>query len=193
MFERFTADTRDAVIAAQTHARQLEATEIGARHLLLALGDDPAAGALLADHGVTTGNLGPLVRSSAASEAIPGVSAADADALRRFGIDIDHVAESVKEHFATTPPQHARTPNRRRGLLDRLSGDHIPFTTEAKQALENCLKVALRLRHNSLTSLHLLAGLLEPGQREAPDLLRASGVDPATLRAAVEDRLRRAA
>ncbi|WP_432560542.1 Clp protease N-terminal domain-containing protein [Granulicoccus sp. GXG6511] len=191
MLERFTEGATSTISLASESARQLGALELSSRHLLLGvLRLQRDAANVLTEHGLTEQALTALVRDYTSDETLPGMTAADADALRRFGIDLSEVAAAVRQNFEGTPP--SRRPRRRR-LLDRFRGDAISFSDEAKRALENSLVVTVRVNHREITDLHILAGLLEPGQRECPDLLRSSGLDPATILNAVEIRLRGAA
>lgn len=133
MFERFTQDSREAVVLARKEARDLGHGQVDTDHLLLAL--------LTAGEG------------------------AAARALRSYGLN----AEGVRGRIAT---QHERVRSRR----------HPRFTRDAKKALEQSLRVARRSDHKSLTSGHLLLGLLEAGESRALRTLATAEVDLARLR-----------
>jgi ATP-dependent Clp protease ATP-binding subunit ClpC len=64
---------------------------------------------------------------------------------------------------------------------------HIPFTPRAKKVLELSLREALQLSNKSIRSEHLLLGLLREGEGVAAQVLIASGLDLAVLRAKVLD------
>lgn len=62
---------------------------------------------------------------------------------------------------------------------------HIPFTPQAKKALELSLRMALELNHNYIGAEHLLLGLLRTNDGGAATILQAAGVDFAAVREAV--------
>jgi ATP-dependent Clp protease ATP-binding subunit ClpA len=173
MFERFTKEARSAVVQAQDECRELSGRRIGTEHLLLALlnGDGPAAGALRG-HGVEITALRASVRRRSG-----GGEPLDAEALRSLGIDLDAVREAAEETFGE-------------GALDAPPGryrkwSHIPFEPAGKKALELSLRHAIRLKHNQITSGHILLGLLHDENTTAVKLLRAEGIDLDALRSEV--------
>ena len=68
-----------------------------------------------------------------------------AEALEPFGLTLDRVRAEVE---LRTIPQGAH-------------GGHIPFTDHAKKAMERSLREALKLGDRSITSVHLMLGVLE--------------------------------
>lgn len=62
---------------------------------------------------------------------------------------------------------------------------HIPFTPQAKKALELSLRMALELNHNYIGAEHLLLGLMRADDGGAAAILKAAGVDVAAAREAV--------
>ncbi|MUL40465.1 hypothetical protein FZ103_04600 [Streptomonospora sp. PA3] len=164
MFERFTADARQAVILAQEEARTIGHRHIGTEHLLLAL----------AAEGAGTG-------SQALHE-----HGADPDTLRAAVRRLSPARSEPEPVGAGAGP---RPGPRRRGLLARLrgtGGGHVPFTKRCKQALEQSLRVALDRKHTSIDSGHVLLGLLRIPESTAGRVLADSGIDAGDLRATAE-------
>ncbi len=189
MFERFTQPARDAVLRAQTEARELRHNWIGTEHILLALLDDddgPVAAALRAD-GVNA----TVVRAEIASRVNPHPSlstkaetdAEDKAALQAIGIDLDAVRAAIEENFGAgslrLPPDRARKPT----LFGRLtSTGRTPFTKRAKKVLELALREAMRLQHKFIAPEHLLLGILREGNGLAMVILTDQGVEVDRLR-----------
>ncbi|MGA3564437.1 Clp protease N-terminal domain-containing protein [Melissospora conviva] len=170
MFERFSREARGAVTGAQQVARDTATRTIDTRHILVALaeGASPAATALRTA-GVDIHQFTATLRSELMSAAI------DPEALAGLGIDLAAVRERTDATFGS-------------GALDRVghSPRHIPFTRDAKKALELALREAIRLRQKSIDGRHLLLGILDiecPGR----DALTARDVDLHELRRALED------
>jgi ATP-dependent Clp protease ATP-binding subunit ClpA len=202
MFERFTAEARALVVGAQEQARALAHPYIGTEHLLLALlatGD--GASELLRERGVT------VEVARATIEQYVGrpqgwLSPADAEALRAIGIDLDEVRRRLSENFGPDPLcMPPEQPVRRRFGLRRIRrgsgpprpGAHIPFTPRAKKVLELSLREALRLKHRSIGTEHILLGLIREGEGLAALVLTKAKIDLADLRRAVEISFREAA
>lgn len=170
MFERFTREARDVVVQAQGRARQLGSSEIDVAHLVLAI---LTVGGAEADTLLDVG-LEPR-RVEAAADA----GHLDADALASLGIDLDTVRRRADEVFGPGALERAAGRRPRRG--------HIPFTREAKKALELALREAIHLGDKEIRVEHLALGLARPSTASA-DLLRRCGADPASVRQAVLDR-----
>ncbi|MEW2355060.1 Clp protease N-terminal domain-containing protein [Spirillospora sp. NPDC029432] len=168
MFERFTKEARNSVVQAQAEARALAHRNIGPEHVLLGLldGDGPAAH-VLRDHGVW-----PVALRTAVARR-SGTGPLDAEALRTLGIDLDAVREAAEETFGE-------------GALDAPAGrfrkGHIPFTKEAKKALELSLRHAVRLKHTRIACGHILLGLLHDGESAPAQILTDMGVNVDGLR-----------
>ena len=97
MFERFTDEARNAVVAAQREASALDHGWIGTEHLLLALlaDADGRGGRVLRDFGVDVA----WARSEVERIVGRGEPDLDADALATLGIDLDAVRERVERKF----------------------------------------------------------------------------------------------
>ena len=168
MFERFTREAREVVVAAQEEARRLRHGRIGTEHLLLGLLAGPAttSARTLGRHGITRDGVVASVRTLVGDDL-------DADALTTLGIDLDAVRERVEEAFGP-------------GALDRRPGDrspgHLPFTPRARKVLELSLREALTLRSRSIADGHVLLGLLREGEGLAMKVLHDRGVDLPALR-----------
>jgi len=176
MFERFTADARQTVTGAQAEARALRARHIGTEHVLLALaGAENAMGRALREHGIGPDDLRTrIVRVDRA-----GGDVLDSAALRSIGIDLDAVREATEQSFgegALDVPA---------GKLDRFRRGHIPFTPQAKKALELSLRHAIRLGQKEIRSGHLLLGVLHDGDFLSVRLVTEAGVDVEELRTEV--------
>lgn len=163
---------------------------IGCEHLLLGLADGggPAADAVAADALAAFGARRERLRALVAAEVGLGDDPLDADALASLGIDLDAVRRATEASFGRGALERGRLP----GCGPRRSG-HIPFTPRAKKSLELALRAAVNLRHNTLTSGHLLLGIIDQGSNAALLILRQSGVPVDALRQDVTDRLTAAA
>jgi ATP-dependent Clp protease ATP-binding subunit ClpA len=170
MFERFTKDARRVVVLAQEDARMLNHHHIGTEHLLLAFcAHDNALRGTLRAHGLEASDLrSRIVRH--------GGDPLDPEALRTLGIDLDAVREATEEAFGEGALD---APPGRRG---RPTG-HIPFTPQAKKALELSLRHAVRLKQKEIRSGHILLGLLHDKDFLAARLAAEAGADVASLRA----------
>jgi len=209
MFERFTRAARDAVVAAQQEARDMNTTPIGTQHVLLAMvsDEDGAVAAALRPYGVDEVFVRDQIlelsgRSLPEPEPEPDRDAEDAAALKAIGIDLDAVRRAIEENFGPgalrLPPT---APPKRRGLLGRFQSGppvakairgHIPFSPRSKKVLELSLREALRLKHTFIAPEHLALGILREGRGQAAQILAAGKVDFVRLRAdltrALDDR-----
>jgi len=157
-------------------ARATGSRSINSRHVLVALaaGGGPAVRALR-DVGVDPQGFAARVADEVAAGGL------DAAALASVGIDLDAVRDRADAVFGE-------------GALDRATGKapkgHIPFTPDAKKALELALREAIRLGAGTIDGGHLLLGILRgtgsPAERALRRELAAAGTDAAALRAAVE-------
>lgn len=203
MFERFTQDARDAVVAAQNHCRAACEDRITARHLVLAVADTPVPlASTLAAFGLTPAR---LQRPTAPEPDRPaGLSASDIEALRGLGIDMEAIQKAAEDTFGPGALHQPRS--RRRGLLGRLRGEsapeltgparkgdaspsHLPFSAGGKHSLEGALREALRLNSRQIRAAHIVLGALLADDADLP----LNDIDVAGLRAAIEDELRAAA
>jgi ATP-dependent Clp protease ATP-binding subunit ClpA len=183
MFERFSQDARRVVVRARHEAVRAGQGQIGCEHLLLGLLAEPgpAAAAMTAAGLELTALRARLSRGSR-----PEPDPLDADALASVGIDLDAVRRAADAAFGPgaldrAGPGRARGPGRMR------------VTAEAKKALALGLRTAAALRQREISGGHLLTGIIDQGDNGALDLLAASAVDAAGLRADVLARLAEAA
>ncbi|MFC0115263.1 Clp protease N-terminal domain-containing protein [Kibdelosporangium aridum] len=163
MFERFTTTVRNVVIGAQHEARLSGAVEIGSTDLLVALirSQDETAARLLDGHQLTVEE---LTEEFDRVKRRGGLTDEEAAALSAVGVDIENVIRSVEATFGKDALAPAGRPKR-----------HVPFSTEAKRTLEQCLKEALSRKHKYIGSEHLLLALLSR-QSLAGKTLEAKGV-----------------
>jgi ATP-dependent Clp protease ATP-binding subunit ClpA len=77
------------------------------------------------------------------------------------------------------------------GRGQRQPTGHIPFTPQAKKALQLSLREAIHLGDNYIGTEHILLGLLREGDGPAIQVLEHLGVDPSQARRQVTDLARR--
>ncbi len=122
-----------------------------------------------------------VVASAAPEVDLVGVSV---DSLRDAWLEMDRAAleaTGVDADLAPTP-----APTRRRS--------HIPFTSGAKQVLEDTLREATTLRSRRLEPEHMVIALtLRPPRDPAIRLFGYAGLSPDTIRAELIQSLRRSA
>ena len=189
MFERFTVAARHAVVQAREESAALKHGHIGTEHLLLGVlrqADDPAA-AVLVDAGLDL----PTARAAVARLLGGGD---DTEALAAIGVDLDAVREAVEAAFGEGaldgPP--APQEGRRRGWFKGEGGGRTQFTGRARKVIELSLRESLRLGSGDIGVGHLVLGLLREGQGLGSRVIADHGLDPATVRRAVEAELVRA-
>lgn len=193
MFERFTTDAREVVVAARELAAARGDRWVGTDHMLLAVvEDDTAVARALASLGLTA------ERVRAGLDAPP-----PSDALRHLGIDLDAVRRRAEEVFGpgALDQPFAEAPRRwwRRGRTtacptdagQSTSGTRPRFSADAKKALELALREALRLDSREIRLEHVVLGLVR-ADGSATRLVSSLGIEPGDVRQAVLD-LRRAA
>jgi ATP-dependent Clp protease ATP-binding subunit ClpA len=179
MFERFTQEAREAVVAAQREAGTLRHGWIGTEHLLLGVLSSGGGGAeLLGAFGVDA----PAIRGDVLRIVGPGDDDLDPEALAILGIDLDAVRARVEDAFG--PGALSRREPCRRGT----TSPYLPFTPRAKKALELTLREATHLRSRELRSEHLVLGLLHAEDGLAARMLTARGVTLAASRARIAGR-----
>lgn len=175
MFERFTNQARQVVIGAVREAGQARATQIDVEHLAIALLRTPgtrtaellgSAAAPLADE---------LADAYLAAARRGGLSDTETNALRGLGIDVDTLVANVEGSFGEYAL--ADGPRRRRRLRS-----HLPFSANAKAALEGALREARELGDRELSDLHLLLALLV-GQSILTEVFGAHEIGYAEVRA----------
>jgi ATP-dependent Clp protease ATP-binding subunit ClpA len=173
MFERFTHEARDAVVAAQDVARHLGAPRISPAHVLVGAARVPGSVA-----GRALASLGIAVDDVAATVATSPADGLDADALASVGIDLEAVRDQAERTFGAGAFDAAARPvGAPRG--------HIPFDPQAKKLLELALREAVRLRQNRIDSGHLLLAALRLEGSDANRVLTVVGVEAGAVRGAV--------
>lgn len=175
MFEKFTSDAREAVVAAQKHARDLNSSRIETPHVLLGIIEtaEPGLKAALNDEGYSA----DTVRAAIADGVCFGDR--DAHALGSIGIDLDSVRASLEATFGEGALD--RSEPKKLGWFQRRTG-HIAFAPASKKALELSLREAIARKDNDIRCEHLLLGLV----RGADDRFTAIVREPARLRARIE-------
>lgn len=178
MFERFARDARDAVVSAQEAALQAGSRSIDARHVLLCLVEikGPARSGL-ESVGVDVSAFARRLRNEMAQGGL------DAGALASVGIDLDAVRARADAVFGE-------------GSFDRVGKGrrlgHIPFSPDAKKALELALREAIRLHTNRIDGAMLLLGMLRstgsPTEAILRSVLEECGSSVADLRTVLERR-----
>ncbi|MGH2687524.1 MAG: Clp protease N-terminal domain-containing protein [Actinomycetota bacterium] len=178
MFERFTREARGVVMQAVERAQVTQSPNVDTSHILLGVaGGAGAAARVLAEAGATAERIaGALDRTD------------EARLLGVLGIDVGEVRASVERTFG---PGAWTGPGRARGPRGSLRTGHIPFTADARKALELSLREALALECRSIEAGHILLGLLRVGGRPV-EALAALGVDTAAVRDSLVAVLRRA-
>jgi ATP-dependent Clp protease ATP-binding subunit ClpA len=175
MFERFTDDARQAIVAAQEEAGALRHGWIGTEHVLLGVlvtGGDGAR--LLEGFGIDA----PAVRDDVVRIIGRGEDDIDPDALATLGIDFEAVRERVERTFGPGALS-------RRG---RCGGPMTPFCRRAKKAIELALRDAVALGAPEIRDEHLVLGLLREGDGVAAQILTARGVTLEAARSRVAGR-----
>ncbi len=183
MFERFTRQARDVVRQARSEAQSLKHRHIGPEHLLLGVLAQPDApgAATLTRLGVTA----ETIREDVANVVVTSdLTAADADALRMLGIDLDEVRRRVEKTFGhgalDVPPVRDWRPWRRERTEP--ASDHIPFTPRAKHILEYALRQAIARKDRHIGVEHIVLGLLTLKGTVVAELLRRHDIEPADAR-----------
>lgn len=167
MFERFTQEAREVVVAAQEEARALRAEEIGPVHLLLGI----AAGAGRGGDALRAAGIDhDRLRAAVAG----GDDGLDAEALAAFGVDLGQVRAAAEAAFGP-------------GALDPpAASGHLRFAGASKKSLEEALRHVLarrgRRRDRTIDSGCVLVGVLAVGDPVVTRVLQGLGTDPDVLR-----------
>lgn len=168
MFERFTQPARRAVVLAQEEARQQGAETIGAEHVLFGVLSDTAGAPAVV-----------LQRWQVDASRVAGAGGAlDPDALSSLGIDLEEVRRRAEEAFGPGALDEATSARWGRGR--RITPGHLPFTAEAKAALGESVKAAVRTSARGIGTTELFVGLLATPERTVPRLLQRFGVTEPT-------------
>jgi len=177
MFEKFTRDARLAVVEAQEAARESGAGEISAQAVFAGLAriHDGTAVRVLGQLGVTRDEIDAELSKVRRRG---GISDADAAALTEFGIDVDEIVARVEESHGLGALGRPAT---------RMRRNHLPFTKDAKLALQMSLREAQELGDKQLGQEHLLLALVKQ-RGPVADFLAARGIDYPAVRHAVGNR-----
>ncbi len=183
MFERFTHRAREVVRQARSEAQSLKHSHIGPEHLLLGVLAQPGVpgAATLTRLGLTA----ETIREDVANVVVTSdLTAADADALRMLGIDLDEVRRRVEKTFgpgALDASQVRDWRPWRRKRTEPTSG-HIPFTPRAKHILEYALRQAIARKDRHIGVEHIVLGLLTLKGTVVAELLRRHDIEPTDAR-----------
>ncbi len=170
MFERFSATARQAVVAAREESQNHESPA----HRRWAPLDrarragDGSSRRRAPQTGHSRGRTRTAVRKC-------GAGPLDQDALALVGIDLESVRLAAEARFGPGALDSAPV-----GRSPKL---HIPFDEPAKAALQLALREAVALRSGSISSGHLLLGVVGTGGAGAARLLAERAVDLEALRA----------
>ncbi|ATY09184.1 ATPase [Amycolatopsis sp. AA4] len=177
MFEKFTHDARRAVVEAQAAAQEAGAREISAQAVFAGLArvESGEAVRLLQALGVSRED---VFAELARVRRRGGLSDADAEALTEFGIDVDQIVERIEQTHGPGALAQASRPTKR---------NHLPFTEDAKNALQMSVREAQELGDKHLGQEHLLLALVKQ-RGPVADFLAARGVDYPAVRQAVGKR-----
>jgi ATP-dependent Clp protease ATP-binding subunit ClpA len=97
-----------------------------------------------------------------------------------------------RRHAGHNAPQPAGPVGNATPLPGPAPRGHIPFTPRAKKSMELSLREADALHDSSIGAQHITLALLIPQDGTIPRILAALGVQPASVRAAILDRYRKA-
>ncbi|NKY88344.1 Clp protease N-terminal domain-containing protein [Nocardia veterana] len=195
MFERFAKAPRAAIVVAQEEARELRSPSIDVEHLLLglAMSPDRQLRRILSDNDISADGVRDVLGRAHPEKPLGDE---DAAALKAIGIDLDAVRDSVRATFGedvfAEPPSEPEPGRGRFRLGGSLTFGHIPFSRDAKKALELSLREAVSRGDDRIEAGHVLLGLLRVANPTTRALLGGDqGMD--RLRSAVREMLDRAA
>lgn len=176
MFERFEPAARQAFVDAMQEAGQAGQDAVRSEHMLIGLLREPgpAADALRAAGLELTALRARLPRED--RDAPDGL---DARALSTLGIDLDAVRRATDAAFGPGALDRAAVPGRRK----------LPFAGDTKRSLAGAVRHAQQLGQRSISSGHMLIGILDERGNGALTLLTGAGADIAALRADVLARI----
>ena len=176
MFERFEPAARQAFVNAPAEARRARQDKIRSEHILVGLlmEPGPAADALTAA-GLELAELrARLPRGSADTD-----GELDAEALSLLGIDLGAVRRATDAAFGPGAIDRVGVPGQRR----------LPVADDAKQSLVGAVRQAQQSGQHTISSVHLLIGILDQQGNGALTVLAQVGADLAALRADVLQRI----
>ena len=169
MFDRFHHDARAAVAHAKDEAARSGQPEVGTEHLLLGL----------------------MARPGHASDALKAAGADEADLRERITGQAGDTGEPASP--ASAPPDAAASgaaspgtgsaPESEADVQAELSDpDALLLTKNAKRALERAQEAAQRLRHQHVSTGHVLLGVLDQPESQGTAALTVAGIHVGTLR-----------
>ncbi len=175
MFERFEPTARQAFVDAKDEAKLAGQDAIHSEHVLVGLLREPgpAADALTAA-GIKLAELRARLPRGGAD-----CGGLDAEALSSLGIDLDAVRRATDAAFGP-------------GALDRIGvrrNRQLPLAADAKQSLVGAVRLAHRLSQRTISSGHMLFGILDQDRNGALTVLTQAGADLGALRADVLRRI----
>jgi len=180
MLERFEPDARQAIAHARQEAGWAGQDKIRSEHMLLGLLREPG---LAADALVAAGLDAESVRRQVPQGGCYLTGELDGEALATLGIDLDAVRRATDAAFGPGALDRAPVPGRSRP----------PFADDAKQVLVGAVRAAQHEGRRTISSAHLLLGLLDQPRSRALTLLKQSATDIPALRADIVRRLATAA
>jgi ATP-dependent Clp protease ATP-binding subunit ClpA len=178
MFEKFAQQARRAVAAAMSEARESGTSRIGCDHLLIGLAE--ARSGTAADSLAAAGL--DVERLRALAEPQPAADPLDPEALATVGIDLDAVRQAAESAFG--PGALDRKDTARPGRSGRAG-----LTPDARKAVELALRATRAGHHRSISSGHLLIGIIDQGDNAAVTMLTSANVRAADVRADVVRRI----
>lgn len=179
MLERFEPAARLALVDARNEAGRAGQRKIRSEHVLLGLLAEPGLAAeTLTAAGIDLADL--RSRIPRGGDTVP--PALDADALASFGIDLDAVRRATEAAFG-------------RGALDLVppaGRKLLPMADDARETLIRAVREAQRSGRRTISSGHMLIGILDQRRNGALALLTAVGADVTALRTDIRRRLAQA-
>jgi ATP-dependent Clp protease ATP-binding subunit ClpA len=169
MFDRFHQDAKAALARARDEAARDGDGEVGTGHLLLGLLARPgdAADALKAAGASLT-----ELRARIPRDGRPDPDQADADAT------------ATPEPAAAPEPAAEPEPS-----AESVKPEDVRLTREARRALERAQKTAQRLKHQRVSTGHVLLGIIDQPDDPTVGALSVVGIRVGTLRADVLRRM----
>jgi ATP-dependent Clp protease ATP-binding subunit ClpA len=180
MLERFEPGAREALRHARQEAGWAGQDKIRSEHMLLGLLREPG---LAADALVAAGLDVESVRRQVPQGGCYLTGELDGEALATLGIDLDAVRRATDAAFGSGALDRAPVPGRARPA----------FANDAKQILVGAVRGAQHQGRRTISSAHLLLGILDQPGSGALTLLKQSGTDIPALRADILTRLTTAA
>jgi ATP-dependent Clp protease ATP-binding subunit ClpA len=175
MFDRFHHDAKAALARARDEAARDGDGEVGTGHLLLGL----------------------LARPGDAADALKAAGASLTELRARIprdgSPDTDGQGTGQAAEVATAPDAaapDATVPDAPApGAVEPVTPEDVRLTREARRALERAQKTAQRLKHQRVSTGHVLLGIIDQPDDPTVGALRVVGIRVGTLRADVLRRM----